>query len=308
MSRDLVSVVMATNRASAFLAEALASVKAQTHPHVEVIVVDDGSPDPAGLERVVADVLPDARLIHLPASGVSAARNRGAAVAAGPFLAFLDDDDRWHPDRLAAQVARLADRTDAIACYCGMRTIDPQGRVLAEADQVAVDGRQDIAARRTGIILPNLVIRTEAFRAADGFDRTISLAEDLDLLLRLAEVGEIAFEPRALVDYRAHGANTTRRHHELTLSIDRVLRRHRALAAETGDVSMVAAFDESLRKNDRFAWWGAGRTARGLLRSGRPFAAFAELAWAWRAAPKGLADGLRRRMRGGTGRDSRSLQ
>src|SRR5690606_6720876 len=99
----------------------------------------------------------------------------------------------------------------AVASYCGMRTIDAEGEVLIDADQVAVTGYVDIAARRTGIILPNLLLRTEAFRAAGGFDPGIRLAEDLDLLLVIARSGSVIFEPRALVDYRTHGANTTGR-------------------------------------------------------------------------------------------------
>lgn len=301
MSSSLVSVVVATNRTSPFLAEALASVREQTHPDVEIIVVDDGSPDPASLARILEQIVPDARTLRQPASGVSAARNNGAAAATGAYLAFLDDDDRWHPDRLAAQVARLEERSDAIACYCGMRTIDEVGGVLVEADQVAVRGRLDVAARRTGIILPNLMMKTDAFTDSKGFDPAVRQAEDLDLLLRLAERGEIIFEPRALVDYRAHEANTTRRHHELTHSIDQVLRRHRAIAAKKDDTAMVAAFDESLRKNDRFAWWGAGRTARSALRTGHPLTALRELSWALRVAPRGLGDGLLRRASGRAG-------
>ncbi|GAB2973800.1 hypothetical protein GCM10027212_10880 [Actinotalea caeni] len=293
---SLVSVVVATNRARPFLAEALASVRAQTYAAVELVVVDDGSPEPADVAAAVAS-FPGAVLVRQPPSGVGVARNVGAARATGELLAFLDDDDRWHPERLAAQVAMLQASADAVACYCGMRTIDTDGAVLVEADQVAIADRTDVARRVTGIILPNLLVRTAAFHAVGGFHAGIRLAEDLDLVLRLAERGRFVFEPRALVDYRAHGQNTTARHRELTRSIDQVLRLHAWSARERGDHALEAALRESLRKNDRFAWWSAGRAARAAARERRPAAALGEIGWALRTAPGGLLDGVARRLR-----------
>jgi len=292
----LVSVVVATNRAGPYLAEALDSVRAQSHRHVEVIVVDDGSPDPDLVASVVAGI-PGAVVVRQSSAGVSVARNSGAARSRGELLAFLDDDDRWHPDRLAAQVETLQAVPDAVASYCGMRTIDEGGAVLVEADQVAITDRTDVARRATGIILPNLLMRRDAFHAVGGFHSRIKLAEDFDLVLRLAERGPIVFEPRALVDYRAHAQNTTGRHRELTRSIDRVLRLHEWSARERGDRELAAALRESLRKNERFAWWSAARAARAALRDGRPARAVGEMAWALATAPRGLLDGAARRVR-----------
>lgn len=294
----LVSVVVATNRRGPYLAEALASIAAQTHGAVELIVVDDGSPDPDAV-AAAAGVVPGARVVRQEPSGVSIARNRGASLASGDYLAFLDDDDRWHPERLARQVAALEAAPDAVASYCGIQTISADGsRVLAAADQVAVRDRLDIAARRTGILLGNLVVRRGEFAVVGGFHTGIRLAEDLDLILGLAERGPFVFEPGALVDYRAYGENSTRRHRELTRSIDHVVRLHLWSARERGDDELVAALRESLRKNARFAWWGAARTARAQLRARRPGAAAGEVLWALRTAPGGLIDGLARRAGG----------
>lgn len=293
----LVSVVVATNRAGPFLAEALASVAAQTHTAVELVVVDDGSPDPEAVASAVASV-PGAVLVRQPPSGVGVARNVGAARASGDLLAFLDDDDRWHPERLARHVAVHAERPDAVASYCGMRTVDASGeRELAPADQVAISSRLDVARRRTGILLGNLVVRRADLEAAGGFHTAIRLAEDLDLVLRLAQRGPFAFVPGTFVDYRASGQNTTARHRELTRSIDQVLRLHAWSARERGDHALEAALRESLRKNDRFAWWSAGRAARAAARERRPAAALGEIGWALRTAPGGLLDGVARRLR-----------
>lgn len=125
VAEPLVSVVVATNRGGPFLAEALASVAAQTYPHVELVVVDDGSPDPA----VIRDLVEEAgvgTVLRLDPSGVSTARNTGVGRTRGELLAFLDDDDRWHPDRLRLAVDALAARPDAVISYCAMRTVDPR--------------------------------------------------------------------------------------------------------------------------------------------------------------------------------------
>lgn len=295
----LVSVIVATNRAGEFLDEAIGSLAAQSETRYELIVVDDGSPDPTVVRRAAA-AIDGAVVLRQEPAGPAAARNAGVRRARGRWLAFLDDDDRWHPDRLAAQLARFDADAAAVAGYCGLRTIDARGEVLVEADQVAVDGEADIARRRTGIILPNLMVRTDVFTDAGGFDPALRLAEDLDLLLRIARRGPVVFEPRPLVDYRTHGDNVTRRFRALVTAIDGVLRRHRAEAQARGDSALVAAFDESLRKNDRYAWWAAGRAARASWTERHPAAAAGHLWWALRTAPAGLLDGLRRRARAQT--------
>ena len=120
MSALPVSVVIPCFRAATTLARALASVRAQTRAPLEVLVVDDGSPDGAAIAAVVAQFadLP-ARLIALPVNvGAGSARNAGWAQARGELIAFLDADDAWHPQKLALQTAvMLADRTLALTAH-----------------------------------------------------------------------------------------------------------------------------------------------------------------------------------------------
>ncbi len=279
----LVSVVVATNRGGPFLAEALGSVAAQSHPRVEVVVVDDGSPDPAALARVV-EGFPAVRLVRTAPAGVSAARNRGVAETTGELLAFLDDDDRWCPERLARQVAAMAD-PDVVLGYCGMRTIDAAGRELVAADQGPVADEADVVRHSGWILLPNLVVRRDAFEKAGGFSTGYRQAEDLDLVLTVAAAGRCAFVADVLVDYRYHASNTTRSHRALAAAIRQVLAAHRADAVRDGRPDLVAAYRERGRANDRFAAWSAARAARTTLRAGRLGAAFGEVAWAVRFAP-----------------------
>jgi glycosyltransferase involved in cell wall biosynthesis len=294
----LVSVILVTNRASAFLREALDSVARQTYPNVELIVVDDGAEDPQFIEVAVSEHS-TGRVVHQTSAGVSAARNAGAAEAKGELLVFLDDDDRWRPERLALQSVALLDAPDAVVSYCGMQSIDDAGAVIAPADQFAVKGEVDIARRATGIILPNVIVRRTAFEQVGGFEPQLRLAEDLDLILSLARLGDFVFVPDVLVDYRSHSANTTKRYRDLCKGIDGVIRAHLSAAEVRGDSALVAAFRESLLANQRYAWWSALRAAKADLSQGHAGRAVGAVAWSLRFAPRGVRSALLRRLRRG---------
>jgi alpha-1,3-rhamnosyltransferase len=178
-----------------------------------------------------------------------------------------------------------------------MRTIDAHGVVLAEADQTAPRDSLDVARRRTGILLPNVIIRRDDFDAVGGFDPTLRLAEDLDLILKLSERGDFVFAPGTLSDYRLHGANTTLRHRELTVSIRSIVRAHLARARNAGDTRLAAAHRQSLRANGRYAWWGAMRHARAEVRRGRLGPATSDVLWAMAFAPLAPVDAVVRRLR-----------
>jgi len=291
----LVSVVVATDRGGPHLAEALASVRAQTYPHVQTVLVDDGSADPEGLRRIT-DEFPEVVVHRQENAGVSVARNAGVRRTDGELLVFLDDDDRWHPERLARQVAALEDRPDAVLAYCGMRTIDPRGRELVPADQRQVRDVHEVLRRETGIILPNVMVRRSTFLRVGGFHPAFRRAQDLDLVLKVALEGPFVFVPGTLVDYRHHEGNNTRRHRELCRSIDHVVRLHRWNAHEKGRTDLVADHDASLAANGRFAAWSASRAARRALTQGRVAAAAGELVWAVRFAPAAPVSWLRRRV------------
>jgi len=291
----VVSVIIATNRSSPFLAEALESVAQQSYPAVELIVVDDGSPDARAIDAAVRRSFAGT-VLHRTAAGVSAARNAGVAVASGTYVAFLDDDDRWTPDRISSCVEVFARSPDAVGVYCGMRVIDAAGKVLIESNQNGMADGRDIARGDVSILPGNLMVTRAAFEGVGGFDPTLALAEDLDLVLKLSARGPLLFVDRALVDYRAHDRNTTRNTHDLVLAIRRVRRRHRQIARLHQDADLVRAFDTGLLRNQRFAWWRTGRSVRKLLRDGRPLAVLRELWWVVRVAPLGPVSALAERM------------
>src|SRR5687767_910711 len=96
-----VSVVIPSNRGGPYLRDAVASVMQQTVSVHEIILVDDGSPEP-GLAHVADELGID--YVRQRASGLSTARNHGAARASGEWIAFLDDDDVWYPEKIEAQL------------------------------------------------------------------------------------------------------------------------------------------------------------------------------------------------------------
>jgi glycosyltransferase involved in cell wall biosynthesis len=292
----LVSVVVATNRGGPFLAEALASVTAQTHPHVELLVVDDGSPDPAVIRDLV-ERNGTGTVLRLEPSGVSAARNAGVARTRGDLLAFLDDDDRWHPDRLRLAVEALAARPDAVVAYCGMRTVDSAGAELVAADQRPARDARDVIRGRTGVMLPNLMIRRGAFDAVGGFDPAYRQGEDLDLVLAATDLGPFVFVDDVLVDYRYHPGNTTRAYRDLATGIRVIVRARRAQARAAGRTGLDTVYHDRLRANDRFAAWSAARAARAELAERRVGAALGHVAWAARFAPLAPLDWARERVR-----------
>jgi len=127
----LVSVVLPTYDRPALVRKAVASVGAQTYPNVELLVVDDCSPTPVeqALEKLSLGPSITVRVLrHGENRGGNAARNTGIRVAAGEYVAFLDDDDRWHPEKLDRQVRAFRESSPAVGAVCvGQRFVDDRG-------------------------------------------------------------------------------------------------------------------------------------------------------------------------------------
>jgi GT2 family glycosyltransferase len=129
MSTGLVSVVIPTFNRARIIRRAIESAARQTYPHVEIVVVDDGSSDdtPALLERLCKE---DPRIVYIRQEnrGVSGARNTGIEAARGDYLALLDSDDRWKPWKLELQLRCLDHFRDAGMVWTDMEAVDPEGQ------------------------------------------------------------------------------------------------------------------------------------------------------------------------------------
>ena len=207
LAEPLVSIVLATNRNSPFLDATLKSVSGQTWQRWELIIVDDGGPNPSALDEI-AKTLPNCRVVHRPPGGLAMARNAGIAASQGELLVFLDDDDVWHPDRLRRQVAELSRDPDAVACYSSGRYIDAAGAEIPGAWPQTGVTREQLLSGAMG--LPRIVtmmVRREPCIAVGCFNPAIYLKEDDEFILRLLRYGRFTCSPDVLVDYRRHDNN-----------------------------------------------------------------------------------------------------
>jgi glycosyltransferase involved in cell wall biosynthesis len=203
---ETVSVVGPVFNGSRFLAAALASVAAQSYRPLEVLVVDDGSEDGSA---DVAARWAEVTVITIEHRGVAAARNAGLARATGAFVAFLDADDLWHPDKTRRQLAVLEAGPDVPGVLCWFRNfLDP---VAPSPAWVKAGPFLDERAGRMPSLC-TLLARTDALRGIGPFRTDLETGEDLDWFLRAAEAGvHLETLPEILVDRRLHDANLSYR-------------------------------------------------------------------------------------------------
>jgi glycosyltransferase involved in cell wall biosynthesis len=183
----IISVIIPVYNGQKTIRETIESVLNQTFKDFELIVINDGSQD-ATLEIISS--VPDCRLkvFSYPNAGQAASRNRGFSHSTGEFIAFLDADDLWTPDKLEAQLKALQNNPQAAVAYSWTNCIDESGQFLREASYSTVSG--DVYAK---LLLTdfldngsNPLIRRQALVEVGDFDESLPPAEDWDMWLRLA--------------------------------------------------------------------------------------------------------------------------
>src|SRR5262245_22208193 len=208
--KPTVSVVVPAFNAERFLERALLSALRQTHPPLEVIVVNDGSRDgTAGVARSLGEPV---IVIDRENRGLSVARNTGILAARGDLIAFLDADDSWQPRKLERQLELLARNPATLACFTATEYTtaagEPRGQSVAPRHPDLVE---DLLLHSCVIGPPSAgLFRREVFETIGLFDPRLSQCSDWDLWLRLAERGPVAFLPEVLVRYELHDANMSR--------------------------------------------------------------------------------------------------
>ena len=148
---ELVSIIMPTYNCGAFIGETIASVQAQTHSYWELLVVDDCSTDDtAEVVAALAENDPRIHYVRLETnSGAAVARNRAMGLAQGRYMAFLDSDDLWHPDKLRRQIDFMTSRGVAMSCTAYAQ-IDEQARHRQDRAQSSQDQLQPAASGLPG--------------------------------------------------------------------------------------------------------------------------------------------------------------
>ena len=213
----LISVIIPLHNGERHLADALASVAAQTHAEVEVIVVDDGSTDGSSrLARAAAGV----RYVRQPHAGVAVARNTGLALARGAYVAFLDQDDRFHPEKLARQVAALAGPAGAGICIAREQVVCEDGQAYPDWLPAPNAPRDHLS-----FVPGTWLVRRAVFRQVGPFDVSYCTGSDTDWMLRSRESGVphcLLEEP--LLIRRVHAGNHSHQTGVLRADFMRALR------------------------------------------------------------------------------------
>jgi glycosyltransferase involved in cell wall biosynthesis len=213
-----VSVVIPTRSRPSLLSRAIGTALAQTVDDLEVVVVVDG-PDEATRSLVSRHGDERVRLVaHEENRGPSAARNSGIAAARGTFVAFLDDDDLWHPTKLARQLPLLQSGADVVHSLVAVG--DADGKVYERPSERGYRIFRTVAAagypyswllRRSCYQINAVVVRKSCIDAVGGFDEALAATEDLDFVHRLRRQYELVLVDEPLATYCFHGTGTSAR-------------------------------------------------------------------------------------------------
>lgn len=222
----IVSVVMAAKNYARFLPQAVESVVAQTFRDWELNIIDDGSTDET--PATVRPYLTDRRINYVRSDrlGQSRAKNLGAHLSRGEFLAYLDADDAWRPTKLEKQLLLLRQNSAVGVCFCRRSLIDESGCPLPGNDLPAPRGvvLEELFLRNF-ICFSSVMVRRQVFDHVGGFDPEWDLAIDYDLWLRVARHYEFDFVDEPLVLYRTGHGNLSKRLFDRVATADSIMTR-----------------------------------------------------------------------------------
>jgi glycosyltransferase involved in cell wall biosynthesis len=220
----LVSVVIPCYRQARFLDVAIESVLAQDYPRVEIIVVDDGSPDETA---TVAARYPSVRYVRQPNRGLPSARNSGWRTARGDLVVFLDADDFLLPNAIASGVRTLVARPECAFASGDYQYVDADGRPRNQLPQRFVERDHYRALLRVNYIgmCATVIYRRSALEEAGGFDPALPACEDYDLYLRIAQRRPVCCHRELVAAYRKHDGNMSDRSALMLETVLGVLRR-----------------------------------------------------------------------------------
>ncbi len=209
----IVSVVIPTYNRADFLMQAIKSVRTQSFTDYELIVVDDGSTDHtiALLEPLIERK--EIRYVFQQNQGESAARNTGVRMAQGKYIAFLDSDDLFMPEKLEKQVVCLETALDIGIVHSGYSKFDDAGNDLGYRDTSHLSGwvyPQILLEWSVLIAVPAVMVRSSVLAEVGGFDEIMIHAPDLDLWRRIAMHYRFGVIPEMLSKVRKHPGNVSR--------------------------------------------------------------------------------------------------
>ncbi len=290
--QPLVSIIMPVFNRLQLLGAAVESVLGQSFSDWELLIADDGSDRETQEYLHTLEGIPRVRVLRLAHTGNPAAvRNAGLRAATGEYVAFLDSDDLWAPEKLRLQIESLRVHEGCEWGYTGFSLVDASGSPLTRAQP----GRPPPTAGRildrlvneeALVVTPSVVARRELLARVGGYDETLRVCEDYELWVRLASCSEADFIDQPLVQVRRHGEHSFDdvtclenlllaielvRRSGAVAHLDAVLRRRRAAicsrlahahALRKSPLRVLATLGASARYSWRYPnWWTAAMAA-----------------------------------------------
>lgn len=196
----MVSVVIPVYNRETTIERAIRSVLEQTYSDFEIIVVDDGSEDNSSqVIRSLQQGNDKIRYYYQKNSGPSAARNKGITEARGEYIAFLDSDDYWYPQKLAKQMALFETHPEVGIVYCWAEVINHRGKKWCKSPKYTGHVFEDLLAEGNFIPTSGTLAKRQTLLEVGGFDEALKSTEDWDLWLRITSNYEILCAKELLV-------------------------------------------------------------------------------------------------------------
>ncbi len=255
------SVVMSVYNAGQFLRETVDSILTQSMPDFEFIIIDDGSTDGSGATLAAfAARDPRIRLVSRENRGLVASLNEGCQMARSDYIVRMDADDVAHPERFARQYQFMEEHPQVLGSGCEVLLIDADGAPIkamgTAGEHAQIDG-EHMAGLGGAIIHPSAIVRKDALTQVGFYSEDYPCAEDLDLWLRIAEVGELANLDQVLLSYRQHpgsiGAASREKQYRSAKAAVRAAHQRRGM---TFDESRFPAPHANPSAQDLYKKWG----------------------------------------------------
>jgi glycosyltransferase involved in cell wall biosynthesis len=207
-AQPLVSVVVPVYNGARFILECMTSIVEQSYSNLEILVVDDGSID--GSVEIIESFIQEhhqknIRLFRQANAGSAAARNKGFIHSKGMYVAFLDADDSWFPNKIEEQISEIT-QTGIRVVGSLMRYANSKSRMFGICGEDASNRQSDIKlGKYMPTVLSSFVFNSELIESISGFDEQLRFSQDLDLLARCAQQTEVKVLKKPLGIYRLHG-------------------------------------------------------------------------------------------------------
>lgn len=207
-----VSVIIPTYNCASFINEAIESIINQSYQDLEVIVIDDGSNDDT--DKVLKPYMNRIKYIYQENKGVAIARNVGIRAAKGEYIAFLDSDDIWYPEKLKIQTEILDSHQNVGLVYSDVNIFGGKVKtsVLKDKNKAILSGKifDSLLLGKFYICCSSVIFRKSYIEKVGLFDESLKTCEDLDMWLRITRECDAIFIDNPLVQYRSHSANITK--------------------------------------------------------------------------------------------------